>query len=381
MPGMKKELRIAVIGAGLGGCAAANLLHQAGFEVTVYEQTKAITRLGAGIHLSPNVTRVLDRIGILHDLQAGGSEPRAWVSRDWDSGATTIDFLLRDVAMERYGAPYLTVHRGDLQLALVRAVPDGALQLEKQLVDVIPGDTETQLVFADGGKAKADVVIGADGVHSRIREILAGVEAPVYTGHVAHRAIIPIERFGGHVFDDSTKWWHPEKHIVVYYITADRKHIYYVTGVPEPDWRHEDWVYRGDARTLEKAFEGFHPEVQMLVDNTTEVLNWAILERAPFELWHEQSVVLLGDACHPMKPHMGQGAAMAIEDAAMLARCLESSPDDPTAAFRLYAANRQSRTARVQHFSHHNDWLQHTETSDPDWVFAYDVFKSPLNAT
>ena len=373
--------RIAIVGAGLGGCAAAVLLHQAGFQVALYEQTTEITRLGAGIHLSPNVTRVLDRIGVLDRLAANGMHSRAWVSRDWDTGEVTLDFLLRDTAMAWYGSPYLTVHRGDLQLALVDAVrrlPGESLQLGRQLVDLVPSAGRTDLVFADGSRAEADLVVGADGVHSRIRDLLLGAEAPIYTGHVAHRAIIPMTRLPDAHFEDSTKWWHPDRHIVVYYITADRSHIYFVTGVPEPNWPHDDWVYPGRPEDLLAAFEGFHPEVRQLVGACTEVLNWAILERKPFSLWHQGPVVMLGDACHPMKPHMGQGAAMAIEDAAMLARCLSTHPTDHEAAFQSYTANRQPRTGKVQHFSHHNDWLQHTATSDPDWVFGYDVFAEPL---
>ena len=377
---MIKDLRIAIIGAGLGGCATAKLLHDAGFSPTVYEQSTEVTRLGAGIHLSPNVTRVLERIGVLDALAANGSKPRAWVSRDWDTGTVTIDFLLRDVAEQRYGAPYLTVHRGDLHAALMAAVPPGCLKLGRQLIDLEPKASGTELTFSDGSTAQADVVIGADGIHSRVREVLLGPEAPVYTGHVAHRSIIPMARFNGHVFDDSTKWWHPDLHIVVYYITANRSHIYFVTGVPEPRWTHEDWVYAGDPQAVRAAFSKFHPDVQRLVGGATEVLNWAILERKPLALWTQGPVVMLGDACHPMKPHMGQGAAMAIEDAAMLVRCMQSSSTDVEHAFKLYAANRQPRTGRVQHFSHNNDWLQYTATSDPDWVFAYDVFTEPLIA-
>lgn len=376
--GKTGDTRIAVIGAGLGGCAVASLLAQQGYQPVVYEQTREVTRLGAGIHLSPNVTRVLDRIGVLGALEDLGAKPDAWKSRDWDTGKLTLDLTLGETALAKYGAPYLTVHRGDLAMQLVGALPDGSLQLGKKLAGLDSSGDGVRLSFEDGSTAEADYVIGADGVHSRIRELLAGPEEPVYTGHVAHRAMIPMERYGGHVFDDDTKWWHPESHIVVYYITADHSHIYFVTGVPEPDWPHDDWVYQGDPNELRGHFDGYHADVQLLLSECDQVLNWAILERAPFELWRDGPIVMLGDACHPMKPHMGQGGAMAIEDAAMLARCIGENPTDFGHAFDLYAANRKPRTAKVQHYSHHNDWLQHTETSDPDWVFAYDVFTEPL---
>lgn len=374
----KNDLRIAVIGAGLGGCAVGSLLQKAGYNPTIYEQAEAVTRLGAGIHLSPNVTRVLARIGVCDELAATGMHPRAFVSRDWDTGAVTLDFALRGVAEERYGAPYLAVHRGDLQIALFDALAPGSVQLGKTLTDVAPLGDAMALSFADGTRAEADIVIGADGVHSRIREILLGPEEPIYTGHVAHRSLMPMERFDGHAFEDTTKWWHPDRHIVVYHVTGDRSQIYFVTGVPEPEWPHETWAVPGDPDALRAAFKGFHEEIQILLGGCTEVMNWAILERKPFALWTEPRIVMLGDACHPMKPHMGQGAAMAIEDAAMLVRCMEEHDSDLDFAFRVYAVTRQPRTDLVQHYSHNNDWLQYAESSDPDWVFGYDVFTEPL---
>lgn len=261
----KTDVRIAVVGAGLGGCAVASLLQRQGYRPQVYEQTPTITKLGAGIHLSPNVTRVLRQIGILDQLAAKGSRPRSWLSRDWDTGKVTLDLPLADAAEERYGAPYLTVHRGDLAMDLVSAVDPGCLHLGKRLVGLDHQAGGAILTFADGSTAEADIVIGADGIHSRIREILMGPEEPIYTGHVAHRAMIPMDRYNGHVFDDDTKWWHPDSHIVVYYIHADRSHIYFVTGVPEPDWPRDEWVYDGDPDELRGHFDGYHEEVQLLL--------------------------------------------------------------------------------------------------------------------
>ncbi|MBT6273853.1 MAG: NAD(P)-binding protein [Chromatiales bacterium] len=370
--------RVAIVGAGLGGCASAALLQQQGLSPVVYEQASAVARLGAGIHLSPNVTRVLERIGVCQTLSVQGMHPRAWVSRDWDTGDITLDFKLRDIALARYGSPYLTVHRGDLHKCLVATIAPGALRLGHQLVDLRPMGDTIELIFANGTRAEADIVIGADGVHSRVREILQGQQSPIYTGYVAHRSIVPMSRLPGAEFEDSTKWWHPDRHIVVYYIDSDRSHIYFVTGVPQAQWEHDDWVREGAPKELQAAFEGFHPQVQQLLGATTDVANWAILERKPMSRWSEERVVLLGDACHPMKPHMGQGAAMAIEDAAMLVRCMSEHATDVEQAFQVYAANRQPRAAKVQHFSHHNDWLQYESEANPDWVFGYNVFEDPL---
>lgn len=376
---MSDKPTIAVIGAGLGGAAVGALLQKAGYPTKVYEQAPTFSRLGAGIHLGPNVMKVMRRIGIEEQLDAMGSHPDHWFSRDGMSGDYQSRIPLGSFARREYGASYITVHRGDLHALMVGALDPEHLHFGKQLEQVDDTGDNVVMRFADGSSDHADIVIGADGVNSRIRETLLGPEAPIYSGWVAHRAIIPAEKLAAYDldFEACVKWWSEDRHMMVYFVTGDEKEYYYVTGVPEPEWPHGTSFVDSSREEMRKAFEGYHPVVQALIDCTESVTKWPLLERNPLPLWHQNRLVLLGDACHPMKPHMAQGAAMAIEDAAMLVRCLEEvGADRYPDAFELYKANRFERASRVQKVSHDNTWLRHDE--DPSWVFGYDVYVEPL---
>ncbi|WP_277753896.1 FAD-dependent monooxygenase [Muricoccus nepalensis] len=371
--------RIAIVGAGLGGIAAALLLRQEGFEATLYEQAPAFARLGAGIHVGPNVMKIMRRLGLEPAMEAMGSHPDYWYSRNWDDGAVLAQIPLGDYARRAYGASYLTVHRGDFHRLMVDAAPAGALRYDKRLVALEDRGPDVALRFADGTEAVADIVIGADGVNSVMREHMLGAEAPRYTGYVGHRAVFPasaLARFGM-PFDQCVKWWSEDRHMMVYYVTERQDEYYYVTGVPQAEWdMTKAWV-PSSQEEMREAFAGYHPMVQALIDACTEITKWPLLERDPLPLWSRGRLVMLGDACHPMKPHMAQGAAMAIEDAAMLARALTVvGAEDHETAFALYRANRIERASRVQKVSHDNTWLRDNE--DPSWVFGYDVFTVPL---
>jgi 6-hydroxynicotinate 3-monooxygenase len=374
---VQKTPRIAVIGAGLGGAAAAALLHQAGFNVRLYEQAPAFSRLGAGIHLGPNVMKVMAKIGIEDALNQTGSHPDYWYSRDWKTGEEVAKIPLGDYAVKHYGSSYLTVHRGDFHALMIEAIPDGVLSFGKRLSSVDDRGDVVVLSFADGTTEEADIVIGADGINSKIRDTLLGPELPKYTGYVGHRAVFPISAVKGFTHDLCTKWWSDDRHMMVYYVTEKKDEIYYVTGVPEPTWdMSKSWVPSSQDE-MRAAFDGWHPGVQSLIDASGEISKWPLLERDPLPLWSRGRLVLLGDACHPMKPHMAQGAAMAIEDAAMLVRCLqEVGATDFSTVFALYEANRAERAGKVQLVSHNNTWLLTNE--NPDWCFGYDVFNVPL---
>lgn len=375
---MSKQ-RIAIIGAGLGGTAAAALLQRAGYPVRIYEQAPSFSRLGAGIHVGPNVMKILRRIGCEDAMNQMGSHPDYWFSRDWKTGEAIAQIPLGDFALREYGASYLTVHRGDFHALMTGALEPGTITFDKCLAEIEDTGAEVRMTFTDGSVETADIAIGADGVNSRLREHLLGVEPPRYTGLVAHRAVFPASLLGTDPFDLCVKWWSGDRHMMVYYVTSARDEIYYVTGVPQADWPEGQSVAPSSRDEMREAFEGYHPAVQKLIEATPEVTKWPLLERDPLPLWSRGRIVLLGDACHPMKPHMAQGAAMAIEDAAMLVRCLgETGPTDYSGAFALYEANRAERASKVQLVSHNNTWLRTNE--DPAWVFAYDVFNVPLNA-
>jgi 2-polyprenyl-6-methoxyphenol hydroxylase-like FAD-dependent oxidoreductase len=236
------------------------------------------------------------------------------------------------------------------------------------------------LVFADRTRAQADIVIGADGVHSLVRETLLGAEEPRFTGRVAYRTTFPAALLGSsRVTPARTKWWGPDRHMVIYYVTSSLDELYFVTSVPESaDWMTpESWSAKGDVEKLRRAYAGFHPEVQAVLAACPEVYKWALLERDPLPKWWDGPVVLLGDACHPMTPYMAQGAASALEDAAVLARCLAGVERDGVEyAFATYEATRKPRASLIQTSSSANTWLR--GNTDPGWVYGYDACTAEL---
>jgi salicylate hydroxylase/6-hydroxynicotinate 3-monooxygenase len=368
---------IAIIGAGMGGLTLAAVLHRRGFAVRVYEQAPRFVRLGAGIQMSPNAMRVLRGIGLEPRIRARAFQPRSWTNREWDSGAMKYELPLGGDAEDKYGAPYLLMHRGDLHEALVSAVPAESIALDKKLVDVDWRGAGVAMRFADGTTARAEALVAADGVHSRVREIWLGAETPNFSGRVAYRTTFPAALLDGVAIDECCKWWGPDRHIVIYYVTAERDEVYFVTSVPEPEFTVESWSATGDLATLRAAFAGFHPQVQRVVAACPRVHKWAIVDRDPLPRWGEGPMALLGDAAHPMTQYMAQGAASAMEDAVVLGRCIAAAPDDLAGAFRRYERVRRKRTARIQGTSQQNTWMR--QATDPDWVYGYDAWTAPLD--
>jgi len=376
---MARPLTVAIVGAGMGGLATAAALRRVGIDVTVYEQAAQFARLGAGIQIGCNAMKVLRGLGLESRLRGQSFYPRSWNNRDWRTGEVKFDMIFGETAEQKFGAPYLLAHRGDLHAALASAVPDECIKLNHRLVGLDETGSGVRLSFANGAVAVADAVVGADGVHSLVRDLLFGVSPVNFTGRIAYRTTYPATLLGGERIDDCTKWWGEDRHIVIYYVKPDRSEIYFVTSQPEPDFRIESWSAKGDVRELRIAFEGFDRQVETVVAACPDVHKWAIVDRDSLEHWTDRNVTLLGDACHPMTPYMAQGAAMAIEDAAVLSRCLEGVARDEVAnAFRRFEANRKDRTVRVQQTSRANTWLK--ERTDTDWVYAYDAWTVPLAA-
>ncbi|NVP56870.1 FAD-dependent monooxygenase [Mycoplana rhizolycopersici] len=372
----ERKEKIAIIGAGLGGAVAGALLQHSGFDVDVYEQAPSFSRLGAGIHMGPNVLKIFERFGVDKQVVAISSTPSHWFSRDGLTG----DYLSR-IPLDGYGATYCTVHRGDLQALQCDQLKPGTLHFGKKLVRLDDNGTDVMLEFEDGTSVRADIVIGADGINSKVREALLGFEKPNYSGWVGHRALISAEKLKKFdlEFEDCVKWWGPDRHMMVYYTTGRRDEYYYVTGVPHPAWEFDSAFVESSREEMASEFEGYHPIIQALIESTDEVTKWPLFNRNPLPLWSRGRLVMLGDACHPMKPHMAQGAAMAIEDAAMLTRCLEETGISGYAtAFKLYEVNRRDRATRVQTVSNANTFLLHQE--DPSWVYGYDVYAQPLKS-
>jgi 6-hydroxynicotinate 3-monooxygenase len=371
---MKRGTRIAVIGAGLGGATAAALLQREGFEVRVYEQARSFERIGAGIHVSANVLKVLRHLDAEHRLSRIGIHPDTFTSRKWDTGEVLFELPLGTTGEQKYGASYLTVHRHDLHAAILEKVRPETIRFDCRLTDVQPAGAAAHLSFGDGSAADADVVIGADGVNSRLREAVVGPNKSRFTGAVAHRAIYPAALLGGMEVRNCSKWWGPNSHILIYYIEQSRNEIYLVTSA-KGEWHSQaSWEFcsREEVAT---AFEGFHPEVRTVIETAPQLTKWPILDIKPIDTWSKGPLVLLGDACHAMTPYMASGAAMAIEDAAVLARCLLRS-DDNAAAFALYQTTRMPRVSMVQRISAENSFLRYP--TDPTWVFGYDAVSVSL---
>lgn len=373
-------LNIAIIGAGIGGLSAAALLSRHGHVVRVYEQAPAFARVGAGIQMAPNATKVLRALGVEDALRRVAFQSPRMVSRVWDTGEVTSDMPMADEAEAKYGSPYFFLHRADLHGAIASAVPPGIVALNRKLTGVDQSAQGVTLTFSDGSQVTADAVVAADGVHSKVRELLLGAEHPHFTGKVAYRTTFPSALMNGvHVPTVRTKWWGPDRHMVVYPVTAARDEIYFVTSQPEKaEWRTtESWSAKGDLNELRESFAGFHAEVQALLQAAPEVHKWALFEREPLPRWGEGRVVLLGDACHPMTPYMAQGAASALEDAMMLARCTEDiDSNGVAAAFKRYEATRKPRTSQIQSQSSKNTWLK--GETDPSWVYGYDARSAAL---
>ena len=375
-----KRPSIAIIGAGIGGLAAAAALRLVGFDARVYEQATRFTRIGAGIQMMPNSMKVLRRLGVEALVRRNSFEPYSHLNRTWDSGE-----IMRELPMpERlFGAPYLCMHRGDLHEALASLVPAELIHGGRKLAGLDERADRVTLTFEDGSRAQADAVVGADGVHSVVRDLVVGPDTPIHKGRIAYRAVFPSTLMGGRdVGPSRTKWWGVDRHIVIYYTKPDRSEIYFVTSVPEPaEWvTRESWSARGDVHELRAAYDGFHPDVRAVLAACPDCHKWAILEREPLARWSAGRIVLLGDACHPMTPYMAQGGATAVEDAAVLARCLAASDgDDVAGAFRQYEAHRKPRTSRIQAISSANTWMK-GGNEDTSWLYGYDAWNVPLGA-
>jgi 2-polyprenyl-6-methoxyphenol hydroxylase-like FAD-dependent oxidoreductase len=384
--GALRKTKIAVIGAGIGGLAAAAALRRTGIDVEVYEQAETFARVGAGIQQSPNAMRVHRGLGIEARLRDVAFAPASSLNRDAVTSAVTNDHPLGRVVEARYGAPYLTLHRGDLHAALAEIVPAECIHMGRKLVGITADGPQVALAFADGREVLADAVIGADGVHSLVRahvlEPTGVADRPRFTGRVAYRTTFPAARLAGVDAGFSrAKWWGADRHIVVYPVTAARDEIYFVTSQPErADWiTAESWSAKGDVGELRTAFADFHPDVRAVLAAAPDVHKWGIFERDPLPTWRRGRVVLLGDACHPMTPYMASGAAMALEDAVVLARCCDELADvSLERAFDTYAASRKPRASRVQAGSSANTWMRNA--TDPDWLYGYDAWSAPLAA-
>jgi len=384
--------QVAIIGGGIGGLGAALSLWRAGFDVHVYEQAHALREVGAGIQVGPNASRVLHGLGLADELAKLGVRPLASHQRRWDDGRTLLKTPLGDTVVAEFGYPHYQSHRADVLSMIMRALPPERLHIRHRLVAFTDSGPRVEAEFDNGECITADVLIGADGIHSTVRRLLFGPANPHFTGCVAYRGLVPAERLEHLNLEVSAQMWMgPGKHIIVYYVAAKR--LVNLVGIVEQDaWTKESWTEAGDVKNLRAAFANWDPYLRDIIAMIQETFIWGLFDRAPLPRWSVGRVTLLGDACHPMLPFMAQGAAQALEDGTSLAACLTSVADVP-AALRLYEKLRLPRTTRIQAMASTNKTRFHlpdgpaqeardtqmaTGTTDwsikaVSWVYNYDA--------
>ncbi|GHH10092.1 FAD-dependent monooxygenase [Streptomyces lanatus] len=391
MPHPAHGPRIAIVGGGIGGLAAAAFLCRAGLTATVYEQASALTEVGAGLLVAPNAIRLLRRLGVMERfLRRAVPLEWAWEFRRWADGRVLSVERLDGVCERLYGERTYTAHRADLLDTVRSAVPDDWVRLGARCTSVDAGPDGALVGFADGSRVEADIVIGADGVHSVVRGALAEPEPPEYSGICAFRTVVPAHTAPDFALRPAqTLWLGPGRHFVHYPI-AGGSAVNVVAVAPAGDFTDESWSTKADVGEFQAEFAGWDPRVTELITAGDVPGRWALLERAPLRQWSVGTVTLLGDAAHPMFPFFAQGAAQSIEDAAVLARCLATPGANPEAALKRYEAARIARTTRLQQVSHARRDINHLPdgpeqrardtalaASDPlvgnGWIYGYDA--------
>lgn len=392
-------MKVLIAGAGLGGLTAAACLLRDGHEVRVFEQSAELGEIGAGIQLSANAVKVLDSLGIREEIDAAAVRPLAYEFRRFDTGEILNRVPLNeDHTHERlHGTPYYHVHRGDLHRVLanlVRRLDPDSIVLSARATGFSEHATGVALQVADGREFPGEVLVGADGIRSVIRTSILGPAQPVYTGQAAWRAVVPAERLppamARHVV---TVWCGPRNHAVIYYVRGGA--LLNFVGCHEREWEEESWTARRPWDELQQDYAGWNPEVQAIIDamDRDQCFRWALNSREARDRWSSARATLLGDAIHPTLPYMAQGAVMALEDAAVLARCLGGKEPIPEALAR-YERHRAPRTARiVRESAEHGDLFHITDAAEMraafaekdiarsrrEWLYCYDPLTAPLD--
>ena len=355
--------KILIAGAGIGGLTAASCLMKAGYDVEVYEQAPELSEIGAGIQLSANAMHVLNDLGLGKAIAGLSVRPGAYVFRLHDTGEIIGQFPLADEHERLNGAPYNQLHRADLHDLLAAKARDfnkDVVRLNRRVAGFKESDAGVELFFADSSRARGDLLIGADGVKSAVRAQIAGADHATYTGDAAWRLTLPTNQLPGNFMGEvMSVWMGPGRHVVCYYLRGGAL-LNFVGLVETEDISEESWTAKFPWGRLKADFAGWHENIQSVIDRADKdsCFRWSLYYRPPIETWSTRSATLLGDAVHATLPYLAQGACMAIEDAAVLTRALQST-DAVADALQLYERNRIDRTSRIVKGSDANRTLFH----------------------
>jgi salicylate hydroxylase len=388
-------LRILIVGAGIAGLTAALALLRDGHDVELYEQAPRLAELGAGVQISANGARVLFALGLEDAIRAVWCEHAGKEIRLWNTGECWKLFDLGAESVARYGAPYFMIHRADLHDVLinaVRALRPKAIRLDARCTGFDDHGSGVTLHLVNGARVDGDAIVGADGVHSRIRNILAGDDKPEFTGCMAWRGLVPAEKLPAHMRRlVGVNWVGPGGHVINYFLRGGA--IFNFVGIVERDWRVESWTEKGSREDCAADFPGWHADIHAIIRNIDQPYKWALLGRMPLTRFSRGRATLIGDAAHPTLPMLAQGANMAIEDGIVLARCLVAHADIES-AFTRYDAARVARTAKLVQGANeaakrfHNpaladaagarayvdtEWSEARTKQRYDWIFEYDA--------
>ncbi|MBV9366415.1 MAG: FAD-dependent monooxygenase [Solirubrobacterales bacterium] len=337
---------MAIIGGGIGGSTAGCALAQAGLEVSLHEAAPELKEIGAGVALHPNAMRVLRMVGVEDAVRrvAGHSEYSA--TRNWRTGRV-ISKISRSEQAATFGLSGATVHRADLLDVIAAALPPGSVTLGTRCTSVRSHEDVAVARLEDGREIEADVIIGADGIHSRVRAELFGPDDPRFTGKICYRSVVPTDAVrGARPSTDNTQWLGPHGTVVLYPLRGEEL-INVVCHYDDEHYRHESWVNECDRREVLDRYAGWHESLLRIFEAGNTWYKWALYDRDPIPKWTKERVTVLGDAAHPMLPYLGQGACQAIEDGAVLARALSTERDDPVAGLARYERTRRPRASSV----------------------------------
>ena len=388
----ERRARVAIVGAGIAGLVIATVLRRRGVRCELYEQSPVFDAVGAGIQLSPNGVRILHRLGVAPALAEHGVQARSIETRRWDDGGLLARVPLGTACEELFGAPYYLIHRADLQRCLVNMLAPGTVHLGRGVARVVERADHVELHFADGGHTTADLVIGADGVHSAVRRAVVRDE-PRFSGYSVYRGLIPAEVVPSFAADPRVIFWlGPRRHVTYYPITAG-KTVHFSAVCATEDGRSGSSTTGAETEELAAAFAGWNPEVRRVVTAAASVTRWGLFDRDLADRYVSGRIALVGDAAHPMLPYLSQGANQALEDAVVLTDCLDDAGRDPVRSLRHYEALRRPRTAEVHRQSrvraetfHFADGTRQQERDfrlagetlkDLAWLYGFDAALTP----